>query len=211
MTEFAAYQRAHLLRERDALARRPPPSATHDIRAFHPADGEPGRLGETVLRALTIINLHIETCPPRMEDRFDDAARESSDAFWRPKLPAPLSERLAREEPDVDPGIDWAAMSGKEIAARVRKLDKSGALGDPSLFFWLMGFTLEERYWFYAGHEIRDGRLRIGVEMSEDAGVHALNELVGLCGGRPAEGVSALTMPKWLSGLFGRNRSGETP
>lgn len=197
MTGFADYQRQHLLRERAALASRPPAGSGFHTHAFHPAAGAtPAALGEAVLRALTVINLHVETCPAREVDMFDDAARERVAAFWREKLPAPLAAGFAQAASRVDPGIDWERMSGSEIAAHAERLDRRGAPGGESLFDWMTGFAPEARFWFYAGHEIRDDALLIGVEMSEDAGIYTLEGLVERCGGR-----LAAEAPGWLSRL----------
>lgn len=179
MTGFADYQRQHLRRERDALASRPPAANGMYAHGFRAADdATPAELGETVLEALTIINLHIETRPARESDMFDDEACAAFEAFWRPKLPTPLLAGFA-----------------------------PGAQGAYQLHAWMTGFSLEERYWFYAGHEIKGDTLLIGVDMSEDAGAYTLDDLVERCGGQQAEAPPPKA-PHWLRSLIRPLRRG---
>lgn len=211
MTDIKAYQRDHLLQERNRLRHASPPSGIYERRLFEPTGNlSPQELGARLVEVLLVINENIEAATPTMVNCTNPAELAELDAFWRARLPHWFSEQFVKHPTDrrtkIAASPDFSGMSDKEVATYLKAVAKEDGGRDPVLVTWLISFTMDERYWFYAGHETRGGKLIVGFDQSEPTGTYSLEELIRFCGGRPAEEMPELKMPRWFSSLFRRGR-----
>lgn len=150
------------------------------VHVFRAKEADAATVAERFLSVMRPLNAHIEEHePPPLLDLFDDPeSGHKADAFWRARLP----EWFTRQFPA-------APDAGKP----------------PALAALLSDCRVEERYWFYSGHETDGDALRICVDMSEPSGVYTLEVLIGFCGGEPMEEAPPLKAPRWLARLLGRD------